>query len=551
MPGVVATNNNENMASQNAKTEKNEEEWKTQTRKGSRAGKGEDGGKPRNNTTSLPSVDLVIDELEEALANAQSNGARARVLKDWGRMFKQSENNASLKFAKDKEGRGMTFAEVFLRSKALEQVVTTMFEQGLEGTDDEVALLFNKCLEGDAAFHQKLYQGLQTLTTVTKGKDCPRNFVPSLAAMVSGYKSNPASASGKDSQLQKLDAEVKATEDKITGVEGDDLAALATKSSHTSAMVKLCEQKCSVVFSDSGATTVDPKEVEKSFANILHGLNGLKSKADDIVAQANKRSEGLEKRKNDAAADSASKMADVKKTETALTEEITSLRSKKAELEKQLEECNNSIAEVEKKRMTHSRESSTITSKYNELVRPFQSEERKIKQELDGATKEAAGLAQGVAYVEECKSALSGMMMKSDGGFGNTRAGCGMQFMGALEQHFDVQATKMGLLGRRLKFISKKVEAMKEELNEMKAIGMMDMAPELLTSMKKMEGMFRDAVSEWKTCENECSTMQSQMTGFINLNEGKELRAIQERCEAKMAEMKTMREDAAEFLRED
>jgi hypothetical protein len=158
-------------------------------------------------------IDEAVNEINAKSQTVHTNniGGRSSLWGQWCRRMEDSRLDSDCKYVDPaQDGTTVTFDEIFLRSRALEDAVGSVLR--FPSTDEtELAFLFSHCLEGDALLHQKIADGVKVIGDCFResNRTIPEDFVEQMLAVVSALKVKvPALRRNSGQALHRLDEQI-------------------------------------------------------------------------------------------------------------------------------------------------------------------------------------------------------------------------------------------------------------------------------------------------------------------------------------------------------
>ena len=204
----------------------------------------------------------------------------------WCRRMEDSRVDADTQYL-DEENEDMlvTFTEVFLRSRVLDDVVKSSILSPLSD-ETELQYLFSLTLYGDSLLHERLAKGLKNVGEFFQktSQPVPLDFADQIVKVICALKLSPASRTkrGETMSLQRLEEQISMNVSKLNALSRPDLPnGTEVKCKTTWDLLSLVDRKQSILSRGiRGLGEVDPGHLV-SIAERL--LEEMMSKRDPLV----------------------------------------------------------------------------------------------------------------------------------------------------------------------------------------------------------------------------------------------------------------------------
>ena len=178
--------------------------------------------------------------------------------------------------------------------------------------------------------------------------------------------------------------------------------------------------------------------------------------------------------------------------------EIQALRSKEAELRRQLDQVAQEISSVQQRQKQHKAQSSKVLAVYNERMKAFQGEDSKVLSTLQGAEKNLQLCQACCDFMEEIRDKAVPVLKDEAENCHYALQVTRRQALAYLTLYLEASKENADLVNRRQKFCNDKVDAMRREQREALDLGLADLAADLGASICKLEQQHEKVLKQVK-----------------------------------------------------
>mmetsp|Transcript_14537 Transcript_14537/g.49647 ORF Transcript_14537/g.49647 Transcript_14537/m.49647 type:complete len:546 (-) Transcript_14537:543-2180(-) len=441
-------------------------------------------------------VQDAIKELEEKASSVhrQNLGGRISLWGQWSRRMEDNRLDADLKYVDNEQGGSVvSFDEVFIRSRALEEAVASLIRNPVPD-DTEITFLFSHCLEGDALFHRKLAEGFKTIGECFResGRTIPEEFVGQILVVVTSLKVNPKLKRTSGITLNKIDDEISFNLAKAQELQKDNaMAAKEAMFRCTSELVRLGLEKNKLLSSSTLPFTEAFEEghVRAVFEEMNSVISAILQEATTRYNTAEMQYETFQSKIKTAMMGDDAEYLRVVEEDQRLDTELARLMARKRELQAQLEEVSIQISSVEQKKRNHHAASHKIMATYHKRMKSFQGEDDKMSIAYKNAKAAFERCQRGHSFVSSlCDDTFGSMQERTTKGDRDKKE-ANKQLLQFISTHLEAMKASIDLVHRRFDFCRSKLDGMRSELQEAKEIGLADLAADLASAIGKFEEM--------------------------------------------------------------
>jgi len=471
-------------------------------------------------------VQDAIKELEEKSISVhrQNLAGRISLWGQWSRRMEDNRLDADLKYIdNDQGGSVVSFDEVFIRSRALEEAVASLIRNPLSD-DTEITFLFSHCLEGDALFHRKLADGFKTIGECFRdsGRTIPEEFVNQILVVVTSLKINPKLRRTSGLTLNKIDDEISFNLAKAQELQKDN--AMASKEAMfrcTSELVRLGLEKNKLLSSSTCqvAEAFEEEHVRAVFEEMDSVISAILQEVITRYNTAETQYETFQSKIKTAMMGDDAEYLRVVEEDQRLDSELSRLMARKRELQAQLEEVSVQISSVEQKKRNHHAASHKIMATYHKRMKSFQGEDDKMSIAYKNSKAALERCQRGHSFVASLCDETFGSLQERTTRIDKDRREANRQLLHFILSHVEAMRASIDLVHRRFDFCRSKLDGMRSELQEAKEIGLADLAADLASAIGKFEEMQVGAYRGLDGSKHELERVQQILSSLHLLDE--------------------------------
>ena len=542
--------------------------WNTYQNRGNMQKARRDGG------VRSMTVDEAIKEIEDKSTAVHTNniGGRSSLWGQWCRRMEDSRLDADSRYIDPAHNGAVSFEEIFLRSRALEDAVASVLRFPM-ADETELCFLLSHCLEGDALLHQKIAEGLKGVGECFRHnhRTIPDEFVTQMLGVISRLKIQTAGHRRHDGQVlhtrnhtqafllacphsctctcsrarlcvptltsvavlgqavHRLDEQIAfqmAKSQELTR-EGS-VATPETKHRCSAELVRLAVEKHKLLFGTGAAPVkasgdvASPTAAEAEAEAVRVMFEELWAVIDSILAEctvtqsaAERQFESFQTKIRAAMMGDDVEYKRVIEEDQRLDKEMQALQAKRDEVQRQMDEITAQLSAVEHKKRQHQAQSHKVLATYNQRMKSFAGENQKMSLANERASAALDVCKRTQHFLKTlCESTVTALADRSQETARVTQDTT-RQLLVYLLQHLESGRDTVALIQRRFNFCRVKLDSMRAELEEAKAIGLIDLAADLQSAVSKFEDMHLDATKGLESTRAEVAEVEHVLATLV------------------------------------
>ncbi|EFJ21413.1 hypothetical protein SELMODRAFT_417438 [Selaginella moellendorffii] len=308
-------------------------------------------------------------------------------------------------------GEPMNFRDVFLQSRALEHIITSLILEA--PLDEEIGVLveiFGLCLAGGQELHNAFISSIQDLAKAfsTLSEEIRRSDLLELAqTAVTGLKLS--------TEAEKLDVEMFFLEQKMSDKQGVPLSK-------------------------------DSNEVQK-LKEVTEGLTSSISGIEQKISENRQQKEKAIKYRD-------SKASEVVETEKALSSEIQALHKRKEQLEAELKEVNSALSSATARHINTQEEKAQFDEASSNIVAHLSIQEEELTKSIAARRAEAGVASTWLGFLEDTWLLQSACLEEKTKAIQHDSQEAKLQFLSIASMNLSYHQEEIKLLLKSLKLIS-------------------------------------------------------------------------------------------------
>ncbi|EFJ23776.1 hypothetical protein SELMODRAFT_442712 [Selaginella moellendorffii] len=322
-------------------------------------------------------------------------------------------------------GEPMNFREVFLQSRALEHIITSLILEAPQ--DEEIGVLveiFGLCLAGGQELHNAFISSIQDLAKAfsTLSEEIRRSDLLELAqTAVTGLKLS--------TEAEKLDVEMFFLEQKMSDKQGVPLSKDSNEDANITAEVL-----------EYGARVQKLKEVTEGLTSSISGI-------EQKISENRQQKEKAIKYRD-------SKASEVVETEKALSSEIQALHKRKEQLEAELKEVNSALSSATARHINTQEEKAQFDEASSNIVAHLSIQEEELTKSIAARRAEAGVASTWLGFLEDTWLLQSACLEEKTKAIQHDSQEAKLQFLSIASMNLSYHQEEIKLLLKRLKLIS-------------------------------------------------------------------------------------------------
>lgn len=358
----------------------------------------------------------------------------------------------------DGDGEAMNFREVFLRSHALENIVTSMILEA--PADEEVNLLleiFGLCLAGGKELHIAIISSIQDLakafSTYNEEFMSKRDYLLQYARdALSGLKLN--------AELERLEGEMAPlmqmiVEKQAAGLNKEDGLSKTRELLQLDVHLRdlLQRKRFLMLAGDTQESRTEKVELLKTLSTSLK----------QSALEAEKRIDENRSQKEEALKYRTIKAQEVSEIEKGVATEVKALQQKRDELEAQLKEVKTSLAAAMKRHLNIQEEKEKFDEASSGIIAHMTAEEEELTRSIAGQNTEANVLGTWVSFLGDTWELQASCTQQKDKDALDALSGLKEQFFQTLQVNLSYLQEELHSLLKELKLCINSIMEMANE----------------------------------------------------------------------------------------
>ena len=198
-----------------------------------------------------------------------------------------------------------------------------------------------------------------------------------------------------------------------------------------------------------------------------------------------------------------------------LDKEMQALQAKRDEVQRQMDEITAQLSAVEHKKRQHQAQSHKVLATYNQRMKSFAGENQKMSLANERASAALDVCKRTQHFLKTlCESTVTALADRSQETARMTQDTT-RQLLVYLLQHLESGRDTVALIQRRFNFCRVKLDSMRAELEEAKAIGLIDLAADLQSAVSKFEDMHLDATKGLESTRAEVAEVEHVLATLV------------------------------------
>ncbi|XP_024535865.1 golgin subfamily A member 3 [Selaginella moellendorffii] len=348
-------------------------------------------------------------------------------------------------------GEPMNFREVFLQSRALEHIITSLILEAPQ--DEEIGVLveiFGLCLAGGQELHNAFISSIQDLakafSTLSEEVEIRRSDLLELAqTAVTGLKLS--------TEAEKLDVEMFFLEQKMSDKQGVPLSKDSNEDANITAEVleygarvrHYLRRKEELL--RAGDTAKSRTEKVQKLKEVTEGLTSSISGIEQKISENRQQKEKAIKYRD-------SKASEVVETEKALSSEIQALHKRKEQLEAELKEVNSALSSATARHINTQEEKAQFDEASSNIVAHLSIQEEELTKSIAARRAEAGVASTWLGFLEDTWLLQSACLEEKTKAIQHDSQEAKLQFLSIASMNLSYHQEEIKLLLKRLKLIS-------------------------------------------------------------------------------------------------
>eukprot|EP00249_Psilotum_nudum_P015930 c25584_g1_i1 orf=559-2697(-) len=417
-------------------------------------------------------------------------------------------------FDSDNDGEPMNFRELFLRSHAIENIVTSMILEA--PVDDEIAMLvdvFGLCLGGGKELHNAIISSIQDLA---KALASYKQEVMAKRDDLLQYARDAVSGLKLNADVEGLDAQIAIIKQQIIDKQGGDiLKEEITSLQLPVGVAQNASEELSLLLAEGSKKTEEVLHLGSELQDLLQKKRLLLCKGDSQKTRAEKvellksLSESLSKATADAEkliADNrnqkiealkyrATKAQEVEEVEKTVGAEVKMLEKRKNELEAELKEVNAALAAATSRHINTQEEKEQFDEASTKIVAHLTIQEENLTQLIDAQKQEVGVIETWLSFLGDTWQLQASCMGQKEKDIENAFGEAKLQYFQTVIINLSYQQEELNLLLKQLKFYSEELmEIAKKRLGREESVESgMDVSSDIIKAKRKLQERYLEA----------------------------------------------------------